>query len=60
MVSNRKIKQQSRKLHSQIDVFKREVSISTSVKSDRQNVEIRSGQVDLEFTSVKKNGTVLT
>ena len=56
MVSTRMNKHHSLKLLSQLDEFDQVIFIDDAVSSGRQNLEVRNGQQDFEFTSNKNNG----
>ena len=52
MVSTRKKKQSNRRLFSQLDDFDQDVKIGDVANNGQQNVIIRDGTVDREFTAI--------
>ena len=59
MVSTQKKKQQNRKLSCQLDGFDHDANNSKSARSERQDVEVRRGQGDPEFTGDNNGSTAL-
>ena len=60
MVSIQKLKLQSRKSLSQLDDFNQNFTIGNLVSCERQDIGVRSGQVDAELTPINNSVRELT
>ena len=60
VVLTQKKKQQNRKLLRQLECSDQVVYIENSASCQKQNVEVRSDQVDSKFASKNNNGWTLT
>ena len=59
MVSTQKKKQSNRRLLSPLDDFDRDVSIGDAPNSGQQNVRLKEGNIDQQFTA-NKSGSLST